>query len=490
MDKLLRTKEEIAAEGTSEVSAATFNPDENEINFSAGPDGQEITAEEMSAEDSKIESAFAKNSFAGSFPSPSSSPFANLGAPRDAWAREPGERVPSSILPETPKPFKIKIPHFKLMPSAPMFDESTSKVRLASYAGVALLVGISVMSFLTQGVLTLKDYAFGPSDRQVAAADQNADRLAMERVKTLQAEKSLADARSANGRKGGLGSDDSNGGTSADGGGLSNGGGSSTEAANLNQYSIADEASFPKLTSTSYLAADLLTGEIIYEKNEGLVAPIASVSKLMTATIALENMDMQKIAVVSRDAYNTFGAEGELLVGEKIKLYDLMHPLLMESSNDGAEVIAESYPGGHGAFMSLMNKKAADLGMNNTYYEDPSGLNPKNVSSVEDLMKLGRYIYQKHPEIFDMTHVQRYSILKHTWFNQNRFLTYDTFIGGKNGYIDESKKTTVSLFNVTMAKGGSRAVVIVLLKSDDREGDAVKLINFLKKNAYYQASGN
>lgn len=471
MDKLLRTN---------------INPDGKEINYTAGPDGQELTPLQRGEEDLKIEGEFEQNSFARSFAATAASSssrreralggsFANLGAPRSEWERDPGEPAPSSVLPESPKPFKIKIPHFKLMTSAPIFDENASKAKLAGYAGLALLVGISVMSFLTQGVLTLKDYAFGPSENEVRLADASSGQQA------LWAERALAEAQRANGRQGGLGSDDSNPAGGANG--------SSTDFANLNQYSIADEASFPRLTSDSYLAADLQTGEIIYEKNEGLVAPIASVSKLMTATIALENMDMQKIAVVSRDAYNTFGAEGELLLGEKIKLYDLIHPLLMESSNDGAEVIAESYVGGRAGFMALMNKKTAELGMHDTYYEDPSGLNPKNVSSVEDLLKLGRYIYQRHPEIYDMTHVQRYSILKHTWFNQNRFLTYDSFIGGKNGYIDEAKKTTVSLFNVTMAKGGPRAIVIVLLKSDDREGDAVKLINFLKKNAYYQMSG-
>jgi D-alanyl-D-alanine carboxypeptidase len=61
-------------------------------------------------------------------------------------------------------------------------------------------------------------------------------------------------------------------------------------------------------------------------------------------------------------------------------------------------------------------------------------------------------------------------------------------MGGKNGYIDESKKTTVSLFNVPMARGGNRAVVIVLLKSDDREGDGIKIVNFLKKDAYFDQS--
>jgi hypothetical protein len=390
--------------------------------------------------------------------------FANLGAPRVRYANE---YVPNALVEEQPLPTKIKTPHFRLIPGGSAFEE-TSNAAFAKYAVLALFIGISVTSFLTQGVLAVKDLVFGPSTSPVEMAEQ----LALQTLQNQQSNKLLAEAKNSEGEA--RGSDDSQSSTNA------------SSTVELNQYQLANESSFPKLSSRSYLAADLYTGEIIFEQNDSLIAPIASVSKLMTAVIAEENMDMQKIAIVSRDSYNTYGAQGNLLLGEKIKVYDLMYPLLMESSNDAAEVLADAYDKGHEAFLALMNKKAAELGMNDTYYEDPSGLNPKNVSSVHDLLKLGRYVYQKHPNLYSMTRVRQYSILKHTWFNQNRYLNYDTFLGGKNGYIDEAKKTTVSIFDVTMARGGKRPVVIVILKSDDREGDAVKIINFLKKNAHYQ----
>lgn len=396
--------------------------------------------------------------------------FANLGAPRVRYANE---YVPNALAEEKPQPPKMKTPHFKLIPGGSLFEETTNTT-FAKYALLALFIGVAVTSFLTQGVLAVKDLVFGPSTSQIEIAEKLAEQMIQ---KQQQTNRLLAEANNSENEP--RGSDDSQG---TSGNASSNPSGT----ANLNQYQLANEASFPKLSARSYLAADLLTGEIIYEQNDSLVAPIASVTKLMTAVVAEETMDMQKIAIVSRDSYNTYGAQGNLLLGEKIKVYDLMYPLLMESSNDAAEVLADAYEKGHEAFLALMNKKALELGMNDTYYEDPSGLNPKNVSSVHDLLKLGRYVFQKHPNLYSMTRVRQYSILKHTWFNQNRFLNYDSFLGGKNGYIDEAKKTTVSLFDVVMAKGGKRAVVIVLLKSDDREGDAVKIINFLKKNAYYQ----
>ncbi len=328
---------------------------------------------------------------------------------------------------------------------------------------VVLFFGVSTISFVTQSIFAIKDFVFGSkvqgintvphtkySDNQVLADSQKVNNI-----------KDIQDQEPR-------GADDAKENTLTD------------------QYRLLGKIQIQRPTARAYLAADVETGEVIVEHNDSYVAPMASVSKLMTAVIAHEQMDMQKYAIVSRDSYNTYGTQGELSLGEKIRVQDLMYPLLTESSNDAAEVLADAYDKGHAAFLLEMNKKAAELGMTDTYFEDPSGLDPKNVSTVRDLMILGRYIYKKDPIIYDITRVKQYSIRKHTWVNKNRFLTYDSFLGGKNGYIDESKKTTVSLFDITLAKGGKRTVMIVLLKSDDREGDALKIINYLKKDVVFE----
>ncbi len=255
-------------------------------------------------------------------------------------------------------------------------------------------------------------------------------------------------------------------------------------ASTTKEYSFPAKAKIPTTGALAYLVADIKTGEVIIQKGESNIYPLASVSKLMTALVATENMDLKKYATVSRDSYNTFGAEGNLALGEKLKLSDLMYPLLMESSNDGAEVIADQY--GHPEFIQLMNKTAAQLGMKNTYYEDPSGLNPKNTSTVVDQFKLAQYIYNKYPSIFDTTLVKIFKVGNHTWTNRNAILlNINTFIGGKNGFIDEAKQTTVSLFNISMLKGGQRVVAVVELKSPDKTTDAKKLLDFLVKNVTY-----
>lgn len=245
-----------------------------------------------------------------------------------------------------------------------------------------------------------------------------------------------------------------------------------------------------KITALGYVVADAETGEIIIEKNADTAYPIASVSKLMTAIVAREHIDSRHNATVSRESVNAYGTEGELFAGEKIAVSDLYYPLLIESSNDSAEVLADDF--GREDFMKLMNEKASVLTMDQTTFEDPSGLSPRNASTAHDLTKLGLYIYTSYPELLDITRVRQYAILSHTWINKNMFLTYPNFIGGKNGFIDEAKKTTVSFFKVFFrgqeanSKAVDRPILIVLLKSNDRDRDASLLLSYISKNIRYE----
>jgi D-alanyl-D-alanine carboxypeptidase len=348
-------------------------------------------------------------------------------------------------------------PHFKLTKTS---GDSTHTISSKIKWGVMIMfLSVSVASFLTQSTLFLKDYFTG---NNVAVADLN----------NIQTSKVTPPGETK-------GSDD---------GINTNGSSTGSKIGRAPQYRLNDILRFPILSAKSFLVADLKTGEVIKESQDVGVYPLASVSKLMTAVIAHQQMDPKQMATVSRSSYNTFGTQGELLLGESIRVSDLMYPLLMESSNDGAEVLADSY--GHDKFMSEMNKKALALGMNDTYYNDPSGLDPKNVSTVEDQFKLAKYIYENAPVIFDLTRVRQFEILNHRWYSKNAMLNRTDFLGGKNGFIDESRQTTTSLFDIQMAKGGKRKIAIILLRTNDREGDVVKILNFLKKNGYYEENLN
>lgn len=354
-------------------------------------------------------------------------------------------------------------PHFRLTKASMNYTQDMYSK--AGWGVMVLFVSISVASFTIQSTLFVKNYFLGDKNNTVALD-----------LRDSQQNKNIIQSASSSEFRG---SDD---GTNA------NGSSTGQKIGRAPQYRLNDTLHFPVLAAKSFLVADLKTGEIIKESQDIGIYPLASVSKLMTAVIAYEKMDPKQMAIVSRSSYNTFGTEGELLLGESIRVSDLMYPLLMESSNDGAEVLADAY--GHDKFMSDMNKKALSLGMTDTYYNDPSGLDPKNVSNVEDQFKLARYIYEKDPVIFDLTRVRQFEILNHRWYSKNAMLNIDTFLGGKNGFIDEAKQTTTSLFDIQMAKGGNRKIAIMLLRTNDREGDVLKVLSFLKKNGYYNENLN
>lgn len=249
-------------------------------------------------------------------------------------------------------------------------------------------------------------------------------------------------------------------------------------------YKFKGKWSKPRLSSRAYLVADLDTGELILEKNRQTVYPIASVTKLMTALVAKDLLDREKYASVSRAAVATYGnrTAGKLKVGERIKVKDLYYPLLLESSNSTAEALAEQ--AGRSYFIGRMNDKAKELGLNQTSYEDPSGLSPHNVSSAENLFTLSRYIYREKKDLLEISKTKNYSASGHYWHNKNRIAAMSAYIGGKNGYTDEALKTIVSMFNVPLATG-NRNIAIILLRSDNLTTDTNSILSYLKKDVYY-----
>ena len=191
------------------------------------------------------------------------------------------------------------------------------------------------------------------------------------------------------------------------------------------------EYSLPRTNSLSYLVADVDTGEVIIEKSSDIVLPIASVSKLINALVAEDILNRHEKVVVSRSSVQTYGTLGGLRAGEKILVNDLFYPLLMESSNDAAEILARAY--GRDSFLNKMNEKAKALKMQNTSFDDPSGLSAGDISSAKDLFTLAKYIQKEHPDLWDITRIREYAILKHDWINNNPFMHRSSFLGGNLG---------------------------------------------------------
>lgn len=248
-------------------------------------------------------------------------------------------------------------------------------------------------------------------------------------------------------------------------------------------YFTKDINQKPKVSAGAYLVGDLDTGEIIITKNQEQEFPIASVSKLMTALTAKDLMGVDDTAKVSKKALTTYGENGNLKLGEKIKVADLIYPLLLESSNDAAEVIAEYF--NREIFLKKMNQTAAKLDLAKTAFGDPSGLSAKNKSTVFDMFKLAGYIKKNKPDLFQITTKRSYSNKVHNWFSNNQFLQENGYLGGKSGYTDPALQTVVSLFSIPLGETGTRNIAITLLQSKDRFKDVENILKYLTKNIYY-----
>jgi len=248
-------------------------------------------------------------------------------------------------------------------------------------------------------------------------------------------------------------------------------------------YFIKDPKKQLKINAEAYFVGDLDTGEIILQKNPNQKFPIASVSKLMTATISKENQDQEEITKISNRSLSTYGENGNLHINEKIKVGDLIYPLLLESSNDAAEALAEY--SGRDIFIEKMNEKAKDLGLLSTSFKDPSGLSENNQSTASDLFKFSKYLKSNKPDLLSITTKRSFDNKKHIWFNNSQFLRFEGYMGGKRGYIDESKQTALSIFSIPLGKQGNRNIGIVILRSTDRYKDTNSIYNYLTKNVYY-----
>jgi serine-type D-Ala-D-Ala endopeptidase (penicillin-binding protein 7) len=152
----------------------------------------------------------------------------------------------------------------------------------------------------------------------------------------------------------------------------------------------ATHSTGPEIRSAAALIMDAKTGAILFERQPKLVAPIASITKLMTAMVVLDAqqpMD-EVIQITADDHWTGKGAFSRLPIGAKLTRADLLRLALMASENRAARSLARNYPGGIPAFIRTMNVKAKALGMTQTRFDDPSGLSSTNVSSARDLEKM------------------------------------------------------------------------------------------------------
>ena len=237
------------------------------------------------------------------------------------------------------------------------------------------------------------------------------------------------------------------------------------------QYSSRELSEFPNLSSKSYLVADLQSGYIFSSKNINRELPVASLTKLMNALVISENVDLRRYITVNSEMLEPYGSTDGLRIGYKFRPVDLFYPLLIESSNDAAEVLGSFL--GKEKTIKLMNEKAEAIMMDRTRFTDLSGYDSGNISSAQNIFYLLRYIYNNRPNILDISKGKEGMDFSKNRFdgleNKNYFYEQDNFLGGKAGYIKASGYCGAFVFQLETREGIKRDTAVIILGADKKE---------------------
>ena len=248
--------------------------------------------------------------------------------------------------------------------------------------------------------------------------------------------------------------------------------------------SAATKKSLPKAPSIIGESAILIeptTGTIIYEKDPHKKMYPASITKIMTALLAIENCKMNDTVVYSKKNLDSLTAEDSNIqcqVGEKMSVKDCLYALMLSSANETATALAEHIAGSSEAFAKLMNERAKQAGATDTHFANPNGLHDDNhYVTAYDMSMIMKAAIQ-YPVFLDVIHTTEYTIPANNKrtepfqsYQRHKMLFttspyYDAdVIGGKTGYTDQAGKTLV-----TYAKRGNVSLISVVLKSN---GDQV-----------------
>ncbi len=219
--------------------------------------------------------------------------------------------------------------------------------------------------------------------------------------------------------------------------------------------------------STSATAAVLMdadSGRVLYCQNGEARMRIASTTKLMTALVAIRRADLNMVCTVGRDAAGVEGSSMYLKAGEKLTLETLLYGLLLSSGNDAAVAIADAVAGDVPGFVTLMNATAAELGMGNSSFANPNGLDAEgHYSTALDMAKLGRAA-AADPTLLRIASTRSVTIGGRTLTNHNKLLGYRAdCVGLKTGYTRAAGRTLVSCAE----RDGQRLIAVTLQDGND-----------------------
>jgi D-alanyl-D-alanine carboxypeptidase (penicillin-binding protein 5/6) len=242
--------------------------------------------------------------------------------------------------------------------------------------------------------------------------------------------------------------------------------------------STAQTITQPEVSAVAAISVDSNLSDvnkIVFEKASDEKLPIASLTKIMTAIVVLDNYKLSQTTTVDRIADSQDPLKQDVKFGDTMTVENFLDIMLVESSNKSAYALSEIM--GEPAFVSLMNKKAKDIGLENTSFADPTGLSSQNISTASDLSKLAEYILKNYPKIGDISRVKDFYVPGFgNITNSDQLLgEIPEIVCSKTGFTTEAKGCLLLVIDNPKNDG---YIINVILGADDRFSEMQKLINW------------
>ena len=240
-------------------------------------------------------------------------------------------------------------------------------------------------------------------------------------------------------------------------------------------------ASAMGISSHCGILMDQLNGRVLYEKCGDNQMYIASITKILTALVAIENADLDAWVEITDNTIRQVGSSLYLTLGDEMKLIDLLYGLMLRSGNDSAMAIAEFVGGDEAGFVEMMNEKAREIGMENSAFQNPSGLDETtyNLSTAHDMALVMQYA-MNNPIFREIAGTQTHRATTknektYSWTNKHKLITgfYEPAIAGKTGFTKQARRTLV-----TSATRDDLELIVVTLKAGDDWNDHMSLFEY------------
>jgi len=263
------------------------------------------------------------------------------------------------------------------------------------------------------------------------------------------------------------------------------------EEVSLNTKVVVDDEQVEEKIDDTFSAraiiiTDMHAQDVLQQKNSGIPFPPASLTKIMTAVVVAEHIDASEVISITQSAIQTESAAGRLRPGEKFTVSDLMRVMLIVSSNDAAVAFEEYFSSKGLNLVSLMNVKAKEIGMENTHFDNVTGLDDnEHYASAYDLALLVAHSFH-HQEIWDILSTKVDTVesinesISHHLISTNELLQRGVpeMIGGKTGYTSNALGCMISKVEVA-----GEEKIIVVLGSENRFGETEKLIEIISNQS-------